>query len=66
MNNPKPGNEHTFSFDAAGANWFTFDVPLKLAFKKRGFRAGCQSVQGLAVSWVFCSYLYFVKASILA
>ena len=61
-------NEHTFSFDPAGANWFTFDVPLKLAFKKKDLEqvvSQCKRVwSGQAVSWVFCSY--FVKASVLA
>ena len=33
MNNPQPGDEHISSFDAVDANWFIFDVPLKLALK---------------------------------
>ena len=33
MNNPQPGDEHISSFDAVDANWFVFDVSLKLALK---------------------------------
>ena len=66
MNNPQPGNEHIPSFDAADANWFTIDVPLKLALEKKEALKVFLQCEGLPVSWVFCTYFCFVEASILA
>ena len=43
-----------------------FDVVEKKKKKKKGLKQVTSQCNGLAVSWVFCSYLYFVKASILA